>query len=113
DEVGSQFVSTIENARQFPMIQGVARPRPPAPKQVTAQFVSADPAIAGVVRRVETAAARKMPILIRGETGTGKEQLARHAHASSGRSGALVRVSCAVLREVLIEAGMFGFADGF
>ena len=29
DEVGSQFVSTIENTRQFPMIQGVSRPRPP------------------------------------------------------------------------------------
>ena len=32
DDVGSQFVSTIENTRQFPMIQGVSRPRPPPPK---------------------------------------------------------------------------------
>ena len=89
DDVGSQFVSTIENTRQFPMIQGISRPRPPPPKDSRhAQFVSADPTIAGVVRRVESAAARKMPILIRGETGTGKEQLARHAHAASGRAEA-------------------------
>src|SRR5713101_7851551 len=112
DDVGSQFVSTIENTRQFPMIQGVSRPRPPLPKEVAPQFVSADPTIAGVVRRVESAAARKMPILIRGETGTGKEQLARHAHAASGRTGAFVPVNCAALPESLIEAELFGYADG-
>jgi len=48
DDVGSQFVSTIENTRQFPMIQGVSRPRPPLPKEVARQFVSLDPTIAGV-----------------------------------------------------------------
>ena len=55
---------------------------------------------------------RKMPILIRGETGTGKEQLARHAHAASGRKGAFVPVNCAALPESLIEAELFGYADG-
>jgi transcriptional regulator of acetoin/glycerol metabolism len=112
DDVGSQFVSTIENTRQFPMIQGVSRPRPPLPKEVARQFVSLDPTIAGVVRRVESAAARKMPILIRGETGTGKEQLARHAHAASGRAGAFVPVNCAALPDSLIEAELFGYAEG-
>ncbi|QDM29042.1 sigma-54-dependent Fis family transcriptional regulator [Tardiphaga sp. vice304] len=75
-------------------------------------FVAADPAVQAIVRRVEIAAARKMPILIRGETGTGKEQLARHAHAASGRSGAFVPVNCAALPESLIEAELFGYADG-
>jgi len=112
DDVGSQFVSTIENTRGFPMIQGVFRPRPPLPKEIAAQFVSADPAIAAVVRRVEIAAARKMPILIRGETGTGKEQLARHAHVASGRTGAFVPVNCAALPDSLIEAELFGYAEG-
>jgi len=112
DDVGSQFVSTIENTRQFPMIQGVSRPRPPLPKEVATQFVSADPTIAAVVRWVESAAARKMPILIRGETGTGKEQLARHAHVASGRTGAFVPVNCAALPDSLIEAELFGYAEG-
>jgi transcriptional regulator of acetoin/glycerol metabolism len=112
DDVGSQFVSTIENTRGFPMIQGVSRPRPPLPKEIATQFVSADPAIAAVVRRVEVAAARKMPILIRGETGTGKEQLARHAHVASGRTGAFVPVNCAALPDSLIEAELFGYAEG-
>ncbi len=112
DEVGSQFVSTIENTRQFPMAQRVSAPRPSPPKELATQFVSADPTIAAIVRRVESAAARKMPVLIRGETGTGKEQLARHAHAASRRSGAFVAVNCAALPESLIEAELFGYSDG-
>src|SRR5258705_7665692 len=94
------------------MIQGVSRPRPPLPKEVVPQFVSADPTIAGIGRGVESAAARKMPILIRGETGTGKEQLARHAHVASGRAGAFVPVNCAALPDSLIEAELFGYAEG-
>jgi transcriptional regulator of acetoin/glycerol metabolism len=112
DDVGSQFVATIENTRQFPMTQAVSVPRPPPPREVATQFVSADPTVAGIVRRVESAAARKMPILIRGETGTGKEQLARHAHAASRRSGSFVAVNCAALPDSLIEAELFGYAEG-
>jgi sigma-54 dependent transcriptional regulator, acetoin dehydrogenase operon transcriptional activator AcoR len=78
----------------------------------TSSFVARDPTVRAIVRQVETAAARKMPILIRGETGTGKEQLARHAHAASGRKGAFVPVNCAALPESLIEAELFGYADG-
>jgi transcriptional regulator of acetoin/glycerol metabolism len=75
-------------------------------------FVAHDQAVQAIVRRVEIAAARGMPILIRGETGTGKEQLARHAHAASGRAGAFVPVNCAALPESLIEAELFGYAEG-
>ena len=78
----------------------------------TSGFVARDPTVRAIVRQVETAATRKMPILIRGETGTGKEQLARHAHAASGRAGAFVPVNCAALPESLIEAELFGYADG-
>ena len=78
----------------------------------TSRFIARDPTVRAIVRQVETAAARKMPILIRGETGTGKEQLARHAHAASGRTGAFVPVNCAALPESLIEAELFGYADG-
>jgi transcriptional regulator of acetoin/glycerol metabolism len=78
----------------------------------TTGFVARDPTVRAIVRQVETASTRKMPILIRGETGTGKEQLARHAHAASGRTGAFVPVNCAALPESLIEAELFGYADG-
>jgi sigma-54 dependent transcriptional regulator, acetoin dehydrogenase operon transcriptional activator AcoR len=75
-------------------------------------FVAQDQGVRAIVRRVENAAARGMPILVRGETGTGKEQLARHAHTASGRAGAFVPVNCAALPESLIEAELFGYAEG-
>jgi transcriptional regulator of acetoin/glycerol metabolism len=81
-------------------------------KNGSASFVAEDPNMRAIVRRVEGAAARKMPILIRGETGTGKEELARHAHAASGRVGAFVPINCAALPESLIEAELFGYAAG-
>ena len=89
-------------------------PRPPECNAGSAAFgfVARDPAVRTIVRQVETAAARKMPILIRGETGTGKEQLARHAHDASRRTGAFVPVNCAALPESLIEAELFGYAEG-
>jgi transcriptional regulator of acetoin/glycerol metabolism len=91
-------------------------PGPQYPKDnvgsATSTFIARDPTVRAIVRQVETAAARKMSILIRGETGTGKEQLARHAHAASGRIGAFVPVNCAALPESLIEAELFGYADG-
>ena len=112
DGVGSLFIATIQNPRQFPFIQSSPKPTPAAPKLTETSFVSKDPTISEIVRRVAVAATRKMPILIRGETGTGKEQLARYAHAASGRSGAFVPINCAALPESLIEAELFGYAEG-
>ncbi|MGY4302472.1 transcriptional regulator of acetoin/glycerol metabolism [Bradyrhizobium sp. i1.4.4] len=89
-----------------------SKPEPRSLQSMAAGFVADDPAVRAIVRQVETAAARKMPILIRGETGTGKEQLARHAHMASGRTGAFVPVNCAALPESLIESELFGYAAG-
>src|SRR6202165_719381 len=108
DAVGSTFVATIETLRSTEIPRRPAAP----PRPAGTGFVAHDPAVQAIVRQVETAAARKMPILIRGETGTGKEQLARHAHAASGRTGAFVPVNCAALPESLVEAELFGYAEG-
>jgi transcriptional regulator of acetoin/glycerol metabolism len=108
DAVGSTFVATIENLRSTEMPRRAAA----SPRAAVTGFVAHDPAVQAIVRQVETAATRKMPILIRGETGTGKEQLARHAHAASGRTGAFVPVNCAALPESLVEAELFGYAEG-
>ncbi len=76
------------------------------------QMVADDPRVGEIVEQVDRAASRKMPILINGETGTGKELLAFHAHANSGRDGAFVPVNCAAIPANLIEAELFGFVDG-
>jgi transcriptional regulator with PAS, ATPase and Fis domain len=63
-------------------------------------------------RLAEAAARIGAPILIQGETGSGKEVLARHAHQHSGRAGPFVAVNCAALPDDLFEAELFGYAGG-
>ena len=75
-------------------------------------FLADDPAVAEACRLVEGAVRMSVPILLRGETGTGKELLARHAHHSSGRQGAFVAVNCAALPAELFEAELFGYVSG-
>jgi DNA-binding NtrC family response regulator len=53
-----------------------------------------------------------IPILIQGETGTGKEVLARAVHSLSGRTGSLVAVNCGGLPDALVESEMFGYRKG-
>jgi pSer/pThr/pTyr-binding forkhead associated (FHA) protein len=51
-------------------------------------------------------------VVLRGETGTGKEVLGRGVHAASGRSGAWVAVNCGALPDHLIESELFGHRKG-
>lgn len=75
-------------------------------------FVCSDPVVANAVSMASRAVSLSVPILIRGETGTGKEMLAQYAHRVSGRSGAFVAVNCAAVPESLIEAELFGYREG-
>jgi transcriptional regulator with PAS, ATPase and Fis domain len=53
-----------------------------------------------------------MPVVIQGETGTGKEGVAKALHALSRRSGALVALNCGAVPEQLAEAELFGHRRG-
>ena len=110
DRVGSVFVADVENLRPLSVRLAPARAAPPA--SVAPSFVADDPAVRAALRQAEAGALRRLPILIRGETGTGKEQVARHVHRVSRRRGAFVPVNCAALTGSLIEAELFGHADG-
>ncbi len=58
------------------------------------------------------AAPSDLPIILEGETGTGKEIVARTIHAWSGRGGPMVAVNCGALPEGLAEAELFGYRRG-
>jgi sigma-54 dependent transcriptional regulator, acetoin dehydrogenase operon transcriptional activator AcoR len=113
DQSGAWFfavVDTLHRRYEAVLKRGVGMPAAAAPAGPA--FIADDERVAAIVRDVEAAVARKLPILIRGETGTGKELMARHAHIASGRKGAFVPVNCAALPDSLIEAELFGYADG-
>lgn len=63
-------------------------------------------------RKVAKLAPTPLPILLQGETGTGKEYLARIIHEVSGVSGRFVAVNCAAIPEQLIESELFGYMPG-
>jgi len=86
-----------------------ARPvaKPPRP-----DFVCQDAALSRAMAELARAAALRMPIHITGETGTGKELMARHVHAVAGRQGEFVAVNCGAVPEQLFIAEIFGHERG-
>ena len=82
-------------------------------KYTFASFVGASPAAVEVKRQARRAAFSSSPVLLLGETGTGKELLAHAIHASSARSGApFVSVNIAAVPDTLLESEFFGVAPG-
>ncbi|TCL67156.1 sigma-54-dependent Fis family transcriptional regulator [Rhizobium sp. BK251] len=71
-----------------------------------------DAAMEKLQERAAKLAARDIPILIHGETGSGKEYLAQAIHDSCGSSGKFVAVNCTAIPEHLIESELFGYTPG-
>jgi transcriptional regulator with AAA-type ATPase domain len=68
--------------------------------------------LAAALASLQKAAASDLPIILEGETGTGKEVVTRVLHRWSGRPGPLVAVNCAALPEGLAEGELFGYRRG-
>ncbi|HEY0886243.1 MAG TPA: sigma 54-interacting transcriptional regulator [Ramlibacter sp.] len=82
-------------------------------KYTLASFVGSSPPAVEVKRQARRAALSSSPVLLLGETGTGKELLAHAIHAASPRSGGpLVSVNIAAVPDTLLEAEFFGVAPG-
>jgi DNA-binding NtrC family response regulator len=68
--------------------------------------------MAGARQTLDRAAPSAAAVLVIGETGTGKELVAREVHRASGRSGAYITLNCAELSPQLIESQLFGHERG-
>lgn len=84
-----------------------------SPRPSLDQLCGDDPAMLATLARARRLVDRQLPILILGETGTGKEFLSRALHDySSRRSACMVSVNCSSIPENLIESELFGYRRG-
>ncbi len=77
------------------------------------QLSGRDAGLQASVQRLRKLLDKGLPILLEGETGTGKEAFARAIHAASRRArGPFVALNCAAIPETLIESELFGYRSG-
>lgn len=112
DREGSSFAVRAFNYRAHKLAAAPAPAKRRSRPTDEIRMVSEDPMVRSAMHMVRRAVELNVPILIRGETGTGKEVMARYAHAVSKRKGDFVAVNCAALPESLIESELFGHRDG-
>ncbi len=70
------------------------------------------PELAADLEKLKAVAASAVPVLVTGETGTGKELAARAVHEASRRAGPFVPVNCGALPRELVESQLFGHVKG-
>jgi two-component system nitrogen regulation response regulator NtrX len=106
-----KLLLTIENALRFKHLEEENRDL--KRRLGRHQIVWASPAMREVMEQVEHVAASEARVCIRGETGTGKELIARTLHEKSARrSGSFVSLNCAAIPAELMESELFGHEKG-
>ncbi|HEV8313355.1 MAG TPA: sigma-54-dependent Fis family transcriptional regulator [Burkholderiaceae bacterium] len=106
-EAGARAADTRRLPGRAPVPRSVSAPAGTTPDK------TADPRVAAHLETARRVIARGTPVLLRGETGVGKEVFARMLHERSPHAGgAFVAVNCASLPENLIEAELFGYRAG-
>ena len=75
-------------------------------------LIGQSPAIEHVRTLIRSVGPTTADVLINGQTGTGKEVVARHLHGASGRKGPFVAINCAALPESVFESEIFGHEAG-
>ncbi|AIR89250.1 sigma-54-dependent Fis family transcriptional regulator [Pseudomonas cremoricolorata] len=111
---------TLSGRQMFASLRGQPRktlfavPAAPAPQPVQPpRWCLLDPALKEDLRRAVRVFDRDVPLLLRGETGCGKEAFAQAVHQASDRQGKpFVAINCASIPENLIESELFGYRGG-
>lgn len=85
---------------------------PPPCRRQSDGFVTANPAMQAIRAAIKQIAASDVPVVIRGESGAGKEVIAREIHAQSPRAGSpFLKINCAALAPEPLEGVLFGYEN--
>jgi Nif-specific regulatory protein len=110
------IAQTHQLEKELAEARDVAPPPARAPKRIAAKaigIVGESPVMRKLLDKVAMAARSNATVLLRGETGTGKELFARAIHDNSPRAkAAFIKVNCAALPESIIESELFGHEKG-
>jgi sigma-54 dependent transcriptional regulator, acetoin dehydrogenase operon transcriptional activator AcoR len=103
----------LDRETSAPTLMPLPSHAPAAPGLTLERLGRDDTTVRGVVDKLRRVIDKDIPILILGDTGTGKELLARAIHQASQRQQqAFVAVNCASIPESLIESELFGYEEG-
>jgi transcriptional regulator with PAS, ATPase and Fis domain len=104
------LVLEVERARTQASRGGPAAPKPA--RDGAAPLIGSTPAIVALRAKIERVALTDFTVLLEGESGVGKELVARQIHdLSPRRQGPFVAINCAALVETLLEAELFGIEE--
>lgn len=108
-----RVLETVEQIADSASAREVSLPATEAERVIEERIVGQSPAMRALKSLLSAVAAADAPVLIHGETGTGKEVVARAIHAASPRAnGPFVAINCGALPEALVEAELFGHEKG-
>ena len=83
-----------------------------AAEKIEQAIIGSCPALRRAIEATRRVGPRDVPVIVFGETGTGKERTARLVHEHSGREGRFLAVNCAAFPESMLEAELFGHEKG-
>jgi DNA-binding NtrC family response regulator len=106
------FSDFLPKPLDFESLLAMLRPGAGEPRRESKDEGELLPSLAARIRYIEALARSTCPVLVTGETGTGKGHLARAIHARAGRPGRLIAVNCAAIPATLFESELFGVERG-